>query len=76
MGWWRIENGQVNFGYNGIAQNENGWWYLCGGKLIFPIMELWYTMGRITWLKMVQCVFEVKSCNPKWVKSEEEYFEK
>ena len=32
---WRIENGKVNFNFNGIALNENGWWYLRDGKVDF-----------------------------------------
>ena len=34
-GWWRIEDGQVNFKYNGVAKNANGWWYLKDGKVDF-----------------------------------------
>ena len=29
------ENGKVNFNFNGIAQNSNGWWYIKGGKVDF-----------------------------------------
>ena len=34
-GWWVIENGQVNFGYNGLASNQNGLWYCVNGKVDF-----------------------------------------
>ena len=34
-GWWRIEDGMVNFKYNGVAKNEYGWWYLKDGKVNF-----------------------------------------
>ena len=34
-GWWRIEDGKVNFDYTGVAKNENGWWYLENGKVDF-----------------------------------------
>ena len=30
-----IENGKVNFNFNGMAQNSNGWWYIRGGKVDF-----------------------------------------
>ena len=35
LGWWKVENGKVNFKFNGIATNENGAWYLLGGKVQF-----------------------------------------
>ncbi|RHA49818.1 hypothetical protein, partial [Lachnospira eligens] len=34
-GWWRIENGKVNFKYNGVASNENGMFYLENGLVKF-----------------------------------------
>ena len=35
MCWRLIENGIVNFGYNGIAQNDFGWWYIRNGQVDF-----------------------------------------
>ena len=33
-GQWCVKNGdQVNTGYTGVAQNENGWWYIRDGYL-------------------------------------------
>ena len=44
--------GKVNFNYNGLAQNENGWWYIHGGKVDFNYNGLaqnengvWYVRG-------------------------------
>ena len=34
-GWWRIENGKVNFNFTGVASNQNGDWYLSNGKVDF-----------------------------------------
>ena len=34
-GWWRIENGLVNFKANGIYKNEYGWWKTTNGKVTF-----------------------------------------
>ena len=30
-----MDNGFVNFDFNGLCSNENGWWYLTGGKIDF-----------------------------------------
>ena len=30
-----VKNGKVNFNFNGIANNENGWWYIKNGKVDF-----------------------------------------
>ena len=35
LGWWRIENGGVNFRFNGVATNSNGAWYIRNGKVDF-----------------------------------------
>ena len=47
-----IENGKVNFDFNGLAPNEYGWWYLEGGKVDFSYHGLveyggdfWYVDG-------------------------------
>ena len=34
-GWWRVENGKVNFNANGVYQNEYGWWKCESGKVNF-----------------------------------------
>ena len=34
-GWWRIEEGKVNFNFTGVASNQNGDWYLSNGKVDF-----------------------------------------
>lgn len=35
MGWWRVENGDVNFDAEGVYENEYGWWYVKNGKVQF-----------------------------------------
>ncbi len=35
LGWWRIENGKVNFKATGLYQNDYGWWYVQNGKVDF-----------------------------------------
>ena len=35
FGWWRIENGKVNFKAKGVFQNSYGWWYCKDGKVQF-----------------------------------------
>ena len=34
-GWWYVQNGSINFSYNGLASNENGWFMVQGGKVDF-----------------------------------------
>ena len=34
-GWWRVENGKVNFKANGVFKNDYGWWYCKDGKVQF-----------------------------------------
>ena len=53
-GWWRIEDGKVNFGYTGIAMNSNGAWYIVDGKVNFD-----YT-GTVTWNGLQYRVVEGK----------------
>ena len=33
--WYYYENGNINYNYTGIAQNENGWWRIEKGKVNF-----------------------------------------
>ena len=35
LGWWRVENGKVNFKATGIYQNDYGWWRVETGKVNF-----------------------------------------
>ena len=35
MAGGEIENGKVNFNFNGIDIERNGWWYLRDGKVVF-----------------------------------------
>ena len=35
LGWWRVENGKVNFKATGIYQNSFGWWKTTDGKVLF-----------------------------------------
>lgn len=35
LGWWRIENGKVNFKANGVFRNDYGYWVVHGGKVDF-----------------------------------------
>ena len=32
-GCLKITYGQVDFNFNGLAKNENGWWYIRGGRV-------------------------------------------
>lgn len=34
-GWWRVENGKVNFKANSIYKNDYGWWKVEKGKVNF-----------------------------------------
>ena len=34
-GWWRVEDGKVNFKANGIYKNDYGWWKTTDGKVTF-----------------------------------------
>ena len=40
-GWWRIENGYVNFNAQSIYQNEYGWWKCTDGKVTFKEQEIY-----------------------------------
>ena len=37
LGWWRVENGKVNFKATGIYQNDYGWWRVETGKVNFSL---------------------------------------
>ncbi|MBO7690736.1 MAG: hypothetical protein J6T14_07910 [Clostridia bacterium] len=55
-GWWRIENGLVNFNATGVYKNEYGWWRVEEGKVNFKAQEIyknsygWWktTDGKVT----------------------------
>ena len=34
-GWWKVNNGSVNFGFNGLCSNEYGTWKFNGGTVDF-----------------------------------------
>ena len=34
-GWWYVENGAINFNYNGLAENEYGNWKITNGLVDF-----------------------------------------
>ena len=46
-GWWYVEDGKVDFNYNGFARNENGWWYLEKGKVTFQKNDILHGMANI-----------------------------
>ena len=58
-GWWRVEDGKVNFKFTGLADNQYGWWYLKDGKVDFTFTGFepnehgwWYVeKGQITFKK-------------------------
>ena len=58
-GWWRVEDGKVNFEFEGIAENDYGWWYLSEGHVDFNFTGFaeneygwWYIeKGQITFKK-------------------------
>lgn len=35
FGWWRVVNGDVQFGVKGVYENELGWWYVNDGRVDF-----------------------------------------
>ncbi|MBQ3327343.1 MAG: SGNH/GDSL hydrolase family protein, partial [Clostridia bacterium] len=35
LGWWRVENGKVNFKAHGVYSNDYGYWLVTGGKVNF-----------------------------------------
>ena len=34
-GWWKVDEGKVDFEFTGLADNQYGWWYLEDGKVDF-----------------------------------------
>lgn len=56
LGWWRVENGKVNFKATGIYQNDYGWWRVETGKVNFKADQIyqnsygWWktTDGKVT----------------------------
>ena len=58
-GWWRVEDGKVNFEFEGLAENDYGWWYLTEGHVDFNYTGFaeneygwWYVeKGQITFKK-------------------------
>ena len=73
-GWWRIENGWVNFKFEGIAENENGTWYLKNGKVDFTYngfvhdnTNWWYVEnGQVTYNKNDVIKGNVNGVNAWW----------
>ena len=56
LGWWRVENGKVNFKATGVYQNDYGWWRVETGKVNFKANQIyqndygWWktTDGKVT----------------------------
>ena len=56
LGWWRVENGKVNFKSTGVYQNDYGWWRVETGKVNFQANKIyqnaygWWktTDGKVT----------------------------
>ena len=56
LGWWRVENGKVNFKATGVYQNDYGWWRVETGKVNFKANKIyqnsygWWktTDGKVT----------------------------
>lgn len=56
LGWWRVENGVVNFKATGVYQNDYGWWRVETGKVNFKANSIyqnsygWWktTDGKVT----------------------------
>jgi hypothetical protein len=47
-GWWKVNNGSVNFGFNGLCSNEYGTWKFNGGTVDFGYNGF-ATDGENTW---------------------------
>lgn len=41
LGWWRTENGKVNFKATGVFQNDYGWWRVENGKVNFAAQGIY-----------------------------------
>ena len=49
-GWWYIDSkGKVDFGFNGIADNQNGSWVLKKGKVDFSVSGVVKVTGESGW---------------------------
>ena len=49
-GWWYIDsNGEVDFSYNGFAENKNGLWVLRKGKVDFSVSGVTKVTGESGW---------------------------
>ena len=48
--WHYYENGVINHGYTGLAQNENGWWLVENGTVNFDYTGLYYDTNYGWWL--------------------------
>lgn len=44
-------NGKVDFTFNGLAQNQNGWWYLKDGKVDFSYNGLAANKNGVWYVK-------------------------
>ena len=47
-GWWKVNNGSVNFGFDGLCSNEYGTWKFNGGTVDFGYTGF-ATDGENTW---------------------------
>ena len=48
-GWWKYNNGFVDFWYNGIALNDYGWWKFTNGSVDFNANGLVFDEATNTW---------------------------
>ena len=49
FGWWRVENGKVNFKAHGVYYNDYGYWLVTGGKVNFKydgFLEIDYVVSQ------------------------------
>ena len=49
FGWWRVENGKVNFKAHGVYYNDYGYWLVTGGKVNFKydgFVEIDYVVSQ------------------------------
>jgi hypothetical protein len=48
-GWWKYDNGTVDFNYSGIALNDYGWWKFTNGSVDFNANGLVFDEATNTW---------------------------